>query len=328
MRFETNGGNYYYQWYPWKLLGVWLSWTFSSCVGLMWSVLWGTLSFYTYSYQHPSTHHPPDYGKSCSGEKWSNDSCYSHCINAGHDQLQVDHMQSLTQEQLRREAEWPPSKIHGKYCNTGWCRSVDVEKNCQWKRYCTWKLPLQLLDNKIAQMEVIREIIRKGSTEAQIIVGRTPRERTEAQIIVGRTPRERRWMNNMRFQRASKWTRVSCSCLCLLQRNLQQRALERITTSFGINMKHLSCRVWRTRFWCLLCRVWRFRCLLCRVWRFRCRLCQVWRFLCVWRFMCLLHKAWRLFCLLCQVWRFLCLLLLRTELRIRLSDIYRKHYVQ
>ena len=46
---------------------------------------------------------------------------------------------------------------------------------------------------KIAQMEVIRDsIIRKGSTEAQIIVGRTPRERTEAQIIVGRTPRERR----------------------------------------------------------------------------------------------------------------------------------------
>ena len=31
---------------------------------------------------------------------------------------------------------------------------------------------------KIAQMEVIRDsIIRKGSTEAQIIVGRTPKER-------------------------------------------------------------------------------------------------------------------------------------------------------
>jgi len=31
--------------------------------------------------------------------------------------------------------------------------------------------------NKIAQVEVIRGIIRKGSTKAQIIVGRTPRER-------------------------------------------------------------------------------------------------------------------------------------------------------
>ena len=59
--------------------------------------------------------------------------------------------------------------------------------------------------NKIAQMEVIREIIRKGSTKAQ--------------IIVGRTPKERRWM---RFQRASKWKSVSCSWLCLLQRNMQQ----------------------------------------------------------------------------------------------------------
>lgn len=31
--------------------------------------------------------------------------------------------------------------------------------------------------NKIAQTEVIREIIHTGSTKAQIIVGRTPRER-------------------------------------------------------------------------------------------------------------------------------------------------------
>ena len=31
--------------------------------------------------------------------------------------------------------------------------------------------------NKIAPMEVIREIIRKGSTKTQIIVGRTARER-------------------------------------------------------------------------------------------------------------------------------------------------------
>ena len=31
--------------------------------------------------------------------------------------------------------------------------------------------------NKIAPMEVIREMIRKGSTKAQVTVGRTARER-------------------------------------------------------------------------------------------------------------------------------------------------------
>ena len=224
--------------------------------------------------------------------------------------------------------EWPPSKIHGKYCNTGCCCSVEVEKYCQWKRYCRWKLPLQLLDRirlprwKWSERLFVREVQKPKS------------------LLVEHPGRGSRWMNNMRFQRASKWTSAFCSWLCLLQRNVQQRTLERITTSFGtwstfhVEFGELdsgascvesggsaaccvkfgdstaccvkfgdsaaNCVKFGDSAACLEIPlpVWRFHCLLCQVWRFRCLLCQVWRFLCflhrVWRFMCLLHKAWRL----------------------------------
>ena len=60
---------------------------------------------------------------------------------------------------------------------------------------------------KAAQVEVSREITRKGSTMTQ--------------MTVGRMARERRWTKNMRLQRASVRT-----CTCWLR-------LLRITASFG-----------------------------------------------------------------------------------------------
>ena len=70
---------------------------------------------------------------------------------------------------------------------------------------------------KAAQVEASREIIRTGSTAAQ--------------MNVGRMASERRWRKNMRLQRASVRT---CTCwLCLLQKMVQQKHFERITAAFG-----------------------------------------------------------------------------------------------